>query len=193
MANPNAAAAAPKDNSAAAAAAAGPAKKAPVSSGATLEAADVKQILTDARPPLVALLANEIWAREAGVRFNTWEVVVPAGTPFENVMLPAFWANVSRRMKMGDKVLVLPRDGQWYAELLVWDAGQNWAHVDGGCARRPTFGAAPGVDSEFEVVSDPVDGHIVKRKASGAVLKKNFPNAEDARRWILDHQKALRT
>jgi|GEM_PF-2265012 len=170
-----------------------PPQNLPKAAGAKLDAGDVKQILTDAKPVLVALLANEIWAREAGVRFNTWEVVVPGGTPFENILMPAFWANVSRKMKMGDKLLVLPRDGAWYAELIVWDAGQNWANVDGACARRPSFEATPGVELEFIVVSDPVDGFCVKRRATGAVLKKNFPNAEDARRWILDHQKALRT
>ena len=187
MADANAAAAATKD-----VAPAGPAK-APKGSGAKLDAGDVKQILADAKPPIRALLANEIWAREAGVRFNTWEVVAPAGTPFEHLLEPAFWANVSRRMKMGDKILALPRDGAWYAELLVWDAGQNWARVTGGHQDRPYFGAAPGVDSQFDIVTDPVDGVCVKRRETGVVLKKNLPNAEDARRWILDHQKALRT
>ncbi len=160
---------------------------------ATMDAAAVKQILTEAKPPLVALLASQIWAEEGGVRFNTWEAVVPAGTPIEHVRDRAFWANVSRKMKMGDKIRVLPRDGAWYGELLVWDAGQNWANVDGAFAKRPDFDAAPGVDAEFLVWSDPVDGFCVKRKTTGAVLKSNFPNAEDARRWILDHQKALRT
>jgi len=161
--------------------------------GAKLDAAGVKQIITEARPPLVALLQQEIWAREAGIKFNTWEAVPPAGTPWEHIENPAFWANVSRRMKMGDKIIVVPRDGAFYGELVVWDAGQNWAHVSGSCQEKPAFGNAPGVDDQFQIAADPIDGFVVKRKASGAVLKKNLPNAEEARRWIIDHQQALRS
>jgi hypothetical protein len=95
-------------------------------------------------------------------------------------------------MKMGDTLLVVPRDGTWYAQLVVWDAGQNWAHVSGGIIDRPSFEATPGVESEFDIVSDPVDGVCIKRKGGG-ILKKNLPNHEDARRWLIDHQKALRT
>ncbi len=160
--------------------------------GAKLDNADVKQILTDTKPPLVPLLASEIWAREAGIKLNTWEAIVPVGTPWEHVIRPQFWANVARRMKMGDKIIVIPRDGAWYGELLVWDAGQNWAHVDGAHSERPSFESVPGVDSEFDIVTDPVDGVCVKRKG-GAIIKKNLPNHEDARRWLLDHQKALRS
>lgn len=177
----------------AAAAATTTASPAPPADASKLDATDVRQILAEARPPLVALLASEIWAREAGIKLNTWEAIVPAGTPFEHVLEPAFWANVARKLKMGDKLIVLPRDGAWYGELLVWDAGQNWAHVSGGHQVRPAFGNAPGVADEFEVVTDPVDGVCVKRKATGTVLKKNLPNAEDARRWIISHQKALRS
>jgi hypothetical protein len=161
------------------------------SAAASIDAADVKQILTDAKP-VVALLASEIWAREAGVKFNTWEVVPPVGTSKEHILAPKFWANVARKMKMGDTLIVVPRDGAWHATLVVWDAGQNWAHVSGTVVDRPAFDQAPGVDSEFDIVTDPVDGVCVKRNG-GAVIKKNFPNSEDARRWILDHQKALRT
>src|SRR4051812_16528142 len=102
-----------------AAAAAAPKPEAPAAGASApsgREALDVKQILTDAKPRLVALLASEIWVRENGVKLNTWEAIVPAGTPFESVLEHAFWANVSRRMKMGDKIIVLPRDGSWYAE-----------------------------------------------------------------------------
>jgi hypothetical protein len=158
---------------------------------ASIDVDQVKQILTDAKP-VVALLASEIWAREAGVKFSTWEVVPPAGTTKEHILEPKFWANVARRMKMGDTLLVVPRDGTWYAQLVVWDAGQNWAHVSGGIIDRPSFEATPGVESEFDIVSDPVDGVCIKRKGGG-ILKKNLPNHEDARRWLIDHQKALRT
>lgn len=138
------------------------------------------------------LLSSEIWARESGVKFNTWEVCPLAGTPPEALLTPEFWGNVSAKMKLGDTILALPRDGAWYGEFLVWDAGQNWAHVSGkGHAVRPEFGPVPGVNSDFIIGNDPVDGVVVRRK-DGTKVRGNFTNHEDARRWIMDHQRALR-
>jgi hypothetical protein len=155
--------------------------------------AAIKQAMADALPPISALLANQWKARESGVFFNTHEVVPNAGTPFENLLRREFWGNVSQKMKPGDTIIAFPRDGQWYAELVVWDAGQNWAHVSPRFhMERPAFGNAPGVDNDFEIGRDPIDGVIVKRRSTGAVLKKNFPNHEDARRWILDQQRVLK-
>ena len=117
----------------------------------------------------------------------------PKGTPFENLLRPDFWANVSQRMRPGDTIIAFPRDGAWYGQLIVWDAGQNWANVTGACQERPDFAAAAGVDSEFEITRDPIDGVCVFSKKTGAKVKGNFPNPEDARQWILGHQRALRT
>jgi len=153
----------------------------------------VKQVLAEAKP-VEALLNQEIWARESGIKFNTWEVVPKAGTPIENLLRKEYWCNVAQRMKGGDTVIVYPRDGAYYAELIVWDAGQNWANVTAkGYMPRPEFEAVAGVASDFEIASDPIDGIVVKRKSTGAKVKGNFPNHADAQRWIMDHQRALRS
>lgn len=144
--------------------------------------------------PIAALIRSEIWAREAGVKFNTWEAVPQEKTPIENVLKREFWANVSARMGAGDTIIVLPRDGSFYLELVVWDAGQNWADVEPKFPpmQRPALAGAPGVDAEFDISHDPIDGVCVKRRSTGAKLKTGFANREDARTWIIDHQKALR-
>lgn len=148
----------------------------------------------EAKPaPITALLANQWKARDSGVFFNTHEVVPNAKTPIEHLLRPEFWGNISQKLKMGDTILVLPRDGAWYAELLVWDAGMNWAHVSfKGRAEKPVFAAVAGVASDFEIVHDPIDGVTVKRRSTDAKVKGNFTNVEDARKWIMDHQRALR-
>jgi hypothetical protein len=162
---------------------------------AAAQTVDVKQALTEALPPISALLASEIWARDGGVRFNTWEAVPREGTPLENALRPEFWAHVARRLKPGSTILVYPADGAWYAELIVWDAGQNWARVSHKIQplQRPAFMPAPGVSDDFEVRYHPSKAWQVVRRATNQVLKENFPNAADARNWIVDHQKALRT
>ena len=149
---------------------------------------------TEAPKPISALLASEFRPREAGIYFNTYEAVPPAGTPVENLLRPEFWSNVSQIMRPGSIVIAFPRDGKFYVELLVWDAGQNWAHVEfrGEPMYRPEFAALPGIASDFEIGRDPINGILVKRKSTGALVKGNFPNHQDALRWITDNQNALR-
>ena len=158
------------------------------------KSADIKQAMTEALPPIAALLAAEIWPRESGVKFQVWEAVPKEGTPLDNILRPEFWANVSARIKPGSTIIVYPGDGAWYAELVVWDAGQNWARVSHKHAPlvRPQFVAAPGVLDQFEIRYHPSKAWQVVERASNRVLKDNFPNAEDGRRWILDQQKVLR-
>ena len=161
---------------------------------ATAEKIEVTESAPVKEAPISALLANEIWAREAGVKFNTWEAVPPVKTPFDNMLRRSFWSNVAMKMKPGDKIVIYPRDGAYYAELLVWDAGQNWADVSLLVRLdRPTLAGAPGVENEFEIGRDPVDGVVVKKRSTGERVKSNFANHEDARRWILDHQRVLRS
>lgn len=165
----------------------------PAPAGAQLGAADVKQILTETKLRVVPILQSEIWARDGGIKFNTHECVPPAGTTKEHIVEPTFWGNVSQKMRAGDTIIVFPRDGSFYAELLVWGAGQNWAQVSPkGGMERPEFAAMPGVDPEFTIRQDPIDGVCVVRIKTGERVKSNFPNSEDARRWMLDHQSALR-
>lgn len=146
------------------------------------------------KPNAGPLLAAQIWAREAGVKFNTWEAVPDAGVDAAQILRSEFWANVSQRMKPGDTLIVYPRDGGFYVELLVWDCGMNWATVQPKFEPmiRPELASAPGVAIDFDVRRDPIDGFVAIRKSDGKKLKGGFASAEDARKWFLDHQKALR-
>jgi hypothetical protein len=160
------------------------------------EPSAVKEILADVAEqisPIAALLASSCKARESGVYFNVWEVVPERATPRDNLLRREFWANVSQKFKPGDTIIAFPRDGAWYAEFIVWDAGQNWADVSPkGGMDRPEFGAVAGVADDFRIGNDPIDGVVITRRSTGAKVKGNFANHEEARRWLLDHQKALR-
>lgn len=160
---------------------------------AVLDAPAVKQILADAKP-VVALLSSQWKARESGVFFNTHEVVPNVGTPIEHLYKKEYWANVSQKFRPGDTIIAFPRDGGWYSELVVFDAGQNWANVGTKFElMRPEFEAVAGVEVDFDVRRDPINGYCVVRKSTGAILKSNFPNHAEGQKWIVDHQKALRT
>jgi len=151
---------------------------------------EIKKILPG---PISALLANEWKARESGVYFNTHEVVPPAGTPIENLLKREFWANVSQKFRRNDTIIACPRDGAWSAELVVWDAGQNWANVGFKWREmRPDFEAVGAADHDFEVFQDTLDGIIVRVKSTKQTVNGPFPNYEDAQRFIREHQRILK-
>src|SRR5438128_1831922 len=100
----------------------------PVATADAKKADKVTEEIENAKP-FSPLLASSWKARESGIYFNTHEVVPDIGTPFEHLGRAEYWSNVSQKFRPGDTILAYPRDGAWYVELIVWDAGQNWAHV----------------------------------------------------------------
>ena len=60
---------------------------------------------------------------------NLWFVVPEAGTPFEALLDPAYWAHVSAKFKPCDEITINAEDGAYYARLLVQDAGKLYAKV----------------------------------------------------------------
>lgn len=49
----------------------------------------------------------------------TYYAVPAAGTPFERIMQPDYWAHIARRVKVGSEIVVQPEDGAYYARLLI--------------------------------------------------------------------------
>lgn len=143
-----------------------------------------------------AVLRDAWRARESGVLWNEHEVVAAAGTPVERVLEADYWANIASYFKPGDNIIIMPEDGAWRAELLVWGVGPSWAQVavKKPFAKRPDFGAAPGAAADaFEVeFAGPIKKHRVIRKTDRAELKTGFDSPEAARRWIDDYRKALK-
>lgn len=61
---------------------------------------------------------------------RNWHYVVPeAGTPFEAVLDPAYWAHVAAKMAPGDWIEVDDETGEYTALLKVRDAGRLYAKV----------------------------------------------------------------
>lgn len=152
---------------------------------------DIKKSLPG---PISALLANEWKARESGVYFNTHEVVPAAGTPVDNLLMPTFWANVSQKMRRGDTIIACPRDGAWAVELLVWEAGQNWALVSFKFPpqSRPVADRPDEAASDYEIFQDTLEGIIARHKVTKQKAAGPFPNYGDGQRWLAEHQRILR-
>lgn len=60
---------------------------------------------------------------------NQWFVVPEAGTDFDALLDPAYWAHVSAKFKPCDIIEVHAEEGSYYGRLLVQDAGKLYAKV----------------------------------------------------------------
>jgi hypothetical protein len=85
----------------------------------------VPQTLKQAQPK--KLLHNRIQGAEF-VR-NLYCITPEAGTDIQDILMPDFYAHLTKIIKIGDKLEAVPDDMQWYAELLVQDVGPGFAQV----------------------------------------------------------------
>lgn len=60
---------------------------------------------------------------------NIFTMTPEAGTPIEALVDKGYWAHVAAKFKPGDRIEVLAEDGEYFAELLVQDAGRLYAKV----------------------------------------------------------------
>jgi len=108
----------------------------------------------------------------------------------EAMMEPGYWANVSKDLRAGDEIIVVPEDQSWRAHLFVRSAGKVEALVQ--CLSMVTLG---------EDVSTQGGGYEVKFRgrakwavvvvATGEVVKDGLATKEDAAAWMVQHTKAM--
>lgn len=58
-----------------------------------------------------------------------WSLTVVAGTTIEQVLEPAFLANVASNLTPYDRINVNVDTGEWYAQFLVVSCGRVWAKL----------------------------------------------------------------
>ena len=66
---------------------------------------------------------------EASFHRHIWVIRPEYGTPLAEVVKPEYWTNVSTALKPGARIEVQPEGLTYFAELIVLDAGPNWANV----------------------------------------------------------------
>lgn len=129
-----------------------------------------------------------------GDHFRTLHVAcVPEGTPREVLSEPEFWKHVSAGMRMGDRIEVYCEAGNFFAEYLVLNAGNNWVNL--AELRWHELQAAPELDenAEYEVkFGNMHTRYRIIRKSDGKVIFENIATREQAENDLRDYVKALR-
>lgn len=120
--------------------------------------------------------------RDAEYRRSVHQVILEAGTPYEATLQPEFWAHVSRKLKVRDRIELHAQDGSWVAELIVRSSGPVSVNV------APLFkvdlAAAPTSKGELDGVKFQHRGFAkwsAVRLSDKKILTEGHDTEEDAR------------
>lgn len=125
---------------------------------------------------------------------SSWTVTVEAGTSLEDVLNPAFFANVAAKMHPYDHIRVRVDTGEYYAELLVLDCSRNWARtvILYQAKLSAEESELPPVDDQYEIKM--LGAHkkwCVIRKSDKEAIKEQFSNRAEASAWLASHLKLV--
>lgn len=81
----------------------------------------------EAKKPIVQI--NPMRVKLAEVDRQDWVATAEMGTTLEQIIEPSYWAHMASKLKPYDHIEVRVDDGIWLAQLLVKEAGRNWAAV----------------------------------------------------------------
>ncbi len=148
--------------------------------------------------PLRPLAPSQIQLAEYATRHHV--VTLPIGTSFEDCLDPAWWANVTDRLRVCDKVDIFDAKGTFYAEILIRAVAQS-RRIQGskGGARvhvlrfvefEPLERRARPIEYMVEF-RGPAEIWCVIRISDNAVMKSHLESREMAERHIASMQTAL--
>lgn len=123
--------------------------------------------------------------KEAEYRRTVFEIVLDPGTEFDDVLKPAFWAHVARRLKPRNRIEVHAADGSWYAELMVRSASHVSAFVSP--VHHVTF-------DDMKAEADDLGDYLIKfrgaakwsaiRNADKAVVVEGLASRAEVMAWL---------
>ena len=117
-------------------------------------------------------------------------VTAEEGTTKDDVLQPGYWAHVAGRFQKFDRIEVRQETGEWTMDLIVNDAGRNWAkvHVMHVYDLAPAS-AEPPVALEHKVEwKGPHLKFCVIRVSDGSKLQEGFPDRSAAEAWLKNHE-----
>jgi hypothetical protein len=128
--------------------------------------------------------------REEFVR-TTHVVEVEENVSFDDLLKPAAWAHVARELKPGDKIVLMPVEGHYNAELFVRDCGRTWAKVAKlAKVDFETLALTDDATGEFKIERKGLAGYCVIRKGDNAIIVQGLKTQPDAQIALAEHIKA---
>lgn len=123
-----------------------------------------------------------------------WVCTAEEGTTVEDLLDPAYWSHIAGQLTMYDHIEVRIDSGEFLLELLVKEAGKNWAQVallhHHDLAGTVKTGEAP--SEEFEALfKGPVRKWCAIRKADGVALHDKMESKAQALEYISGYERTI--
>jgi hypothetical protein len=131
--------------------------------------------------------------KEAQFVFKTFSARPEEGTVVEDILAPAYWANIAEQLQPGSRIEVMPLDGAFFAELIVVSSNRTAAVVVPLRVVDLTLkvGATEsGDDPEYSVKFRGPRKFCVIRNADGQPVIEDIDTKEQAYRELSDYVKA---
>lgn len=115
------------------------------------------------------------------------------GTTLAEMMVPAYWDNVAKRLSPGDKVEIWSRDGKWMAELRVIAVEPHAVRMQEAWTMliRSNKAAASKAEAPdgYKITNRGVRGFVVERIDGTDVvaLQDKLKTHDDALAWLSAH------
>jgi hypothetical protein len=119
---------------------------------------------------------------------------------YDDLLDPAYWANVGHKVKPGCQIEVLAPDMSWYANFMVISCARTWvklAPITGKVSLTATKKQvkAPDLDQDVKGYDVAFKGQSKKfcitRKSDLKEIKDGLPTEEEANIFLKNHLKAL--
>lgn len=129
----------------------------------------------------------------AEVERQDWVCTAHFGTRIDEITDPAYWAHIASKLRPYDHIEVRVDDSSWIAEVLVLEAGRNWARVM--ITNKWTLDSADvsqTVTESYKVVwKGPMLKWSVVRLIDSAMLSKEHTNKSQAEDWLRSYEKSV--
>ena len=116
---------------------------------------------------------------------NVFAIQPPPGVTLEDIKKREYWTNVAASLKPMARIEVLPRDGKFFAELIVTATGKNWANVVVRDYVELGTPQAPVTSDKYHIFHQGGnDAWAVTRVSDKVVLANGFDSNEEAVKWM---------
>lgn len=137
-----------------------------------------------------------------------YAVDVDLGIAPERLLDTDYWAHVAQRLAPWTKIEARAKDGTWYAEFIVLEAGRTWARVFPTMIHMLTTGDVAQSQAEhedaitkamalFKVVHRGPRGHSIVRVSDSKVIQEEIGSKDSAlvalRTYVTENLTALST
>lgn len=118
---------------------------------------------------------------------NIWRYEPEPNHTKEHALSPEYYAHVSQRHRVGDKIELRWQDGSRYAELLVIACDRNYTKVRVISWLELNEGAEIKSD-RFDIQwRGPAKKHCIVRRSDGETIHEGEQTKADAKKWLDDN------